>query len=237
MAQSSTARAWARGGVVLAATVLLLVGIYQIFLGIAALAKNQFFVVTPNYAYTVNINTWGWIHLGIGIVAALTGLALFTGNLWARIVGVAILVISAVANFFFLPYYPFWSLLIIALDIFAIWAIANTGRGELTSDASMGATAGYGGERGDQSGDRWPSTNQATGRHWAGEPAKEGVGNRGTTERQQAEAMAQPGMSQPGTSQQGMSPGMSQPGMSQPPQSGQPGMGGSGMPRDPGSTT
>jgi hypothetical protein len=222
MAQSSTARAWARGGVVLAATVLLLVGIYQIFLGIAALAKNQFFVVGPNYAYTVDTTTWGWIHLGIGIVATLTGFFLFTGMMWARILGVAIAVISAVANFFFLPYYPLWSLLIIAVDIFAIWAIASVGERDMMPGYTGTATGSFAGET-EQAGSRWPSTNQPSGRHYA-EPAKEGAASRAAAEREQAEAMSQryQGGGQPGTGQ----PGQGQPGTGQPGQS--------GMPRDPG---
>jgi hypothetical protein len=222
MAQSSTARAWARGGVVLAATLLILIGIFQIFMGIAAIIKQQFFVLGPNYAYVVNTHTWGWIHLGIGIVATLTGFFLFTGILWARIIGVAIAVLSAVANFFFVPYYPIWSLLIIAVDIFAIWAIANAGRDVMTPGYDATATGQFAGES-EQTGSRWPATNQPTGRHYA-EPAKEGTGNRAAAEREQAEAMAQryqggnqPGQGQPPSGQQGM---------------GQPGQ--PGMPRDPG---
>jgi len=196
MAQSSTAaRTWASGGVVLAATLMLIVGLYQIFMGIAAIAKGSFFVVGLNYAYTVNVGTWGWIHLAIGVIATLTGFALFTGTLWARIAGIALLGISAVANFFFLPYYPLWSLLIIAVDIFAIWAVARSG-----SDAAMvGGSEAYAGTGVDsdygqpQTGERWPATNATAGRHWAGEPAKEGVA-RAPVEQESSEAMAQRGM-------------------------------------------
>jgi len=194
MAQSSTAaRAWAQGGVVLAATLMLMIGLYQIFMGIAAIARGSFFLIGPNYAYNLNISTWGWIHLGIGIVAALTGLALFTGALWARILGVALLVVSAVANFFFLPYYSLWSLLIIAVDIFAIWAIVRSGR----DMAELGAgTEVYAVSESDygqaQTGERWPAGNTTSGRHWAGEPAKEGV-SRAEAERESAEAMAHRG--------------------------------------------
>ena len=63
-----------------------------------------------------------------GIVVALAGFALFTGAVWARAVGVIVVGISAVVNFMWLPYYPFWSMLIIALDIFVIWALTAHGR-------------------------------------------------------------------------------------------------------------
>jgi hypothetical protein len=222
MAMTSTTRAWARGGTVFAATVLLLAGIFQLFQGIAAIIKNQFFIIGPNYAYVVNVRTWGWIHLAIGIVAIVAGLSLYTGMLWARIVGVAIAAISAIANFFWLPYYPLWSLLIIAFDIFAIWAISMAGRDVMLGREAGAATGAYRGEM-MQPEERWPATNPpaTAGRHYAGEPAKEGTRDQAAAERQQqAEAMAQRGQTGPG----------GQPGPSQPGTSGQTGQ---GTPRDP----
>jgi hypothetical protein len=99
-----------------------------VLLGIAAIARGSFFVKAPNYLYNVNITTWGWIHLGIGVLMALTGFFLFSGATWARAVGIALAVLSAIANFFFLPYYPIWSIVIIALDVFVIWALATVRR-------------------------------------------------------------------------------------------------------------
>jgi hypothetical protein len=175
MAQSSTARAWARGGTIFAATVMFIVGIFQILEGIAAIAHSQFFVVANfnNYTYNLSTRSWGWIHLCMGIVVGLTGLFLYTGVTWARVIGIILAVLSATANFFFLPYYPLWSLLIIALDIFVIWALASAG-GE-RGMRSMEATGGFGGEA-PQAGDRWATTNQPAGRHWSGETSqKEGA--------------------------------------------------------------
>ena len=59
---------------------------------------------------------------------ALAGFFLFSGAGWARAVGIVLAVLSAIANFFFLPYYPIWSLVIIALDVFVIWALATVRR-------------------------------------------------------------------------------------------------------------
>jgi len=145
-ASTRTKQAWARGGTVLAATLLLLIGVFQFFVGIAGIAANNFFVVGANYTYEVNITAWGWIHVAIGVIAVITGFFLFTGVMWSRILAIAIAAISAVANFFFLPYYPLWSLLIIAVDIFAIWAVANVRRGgEFEPDsAAMGTGTGMG---------------------------------------------------------------------------------------------
>jgi hypothetical protein len=224
MATASTKQTWARGGTVLAATLLLLIGVYQFFIGLAGIAANNFFVVGANYTYEINITAWGWIHLAIGVVAFLAGLALFTGTLWARVVAIAIVAISAIANFFFLPYYPLWSLLLIAIDVFAIWAIASVRQideYELTGAATgtgMGADARMrseqmAGQGQMQSGDRWPADNPAqAGRHWAPENVKEGTGQptgqpmtgqpMTEEERQRAEAAAR-GMSPPSNPQGG----------------------------------
>jgi hypothetical protein len=108
-----------------AATVMLLAGIWGFFEGLAAVIKHNFYVVTPNYAYKIDISAWGWIHLILGVVIAAVGVCLFLDQAWARIAGIILAAISGVANFLFIPYYPFWSILIIALDVFVIWALAR----------------------------------------------------------------------------------------------------------------
>jgi hypothetical protein len=143
MAQGSAARAWSRGGLVFAATMLLMVGVFQIFQGIAAIIQDQFFIMTPNYAYTIDTTAWGWIHLGLGVLMGAAGFFLFTGKMWARVLGIAIAGLSAIANFTFLPYYPPWALVIIALDVFVIWALATV-KMEITEDEMMEARADLG---------------------------------------------------------------------------------------------
>jgi hypothetical protein len=118
-------QAWAVGGMVFAAILLVTVGIWQVFQGISAIAKDDVFVQTPNYTYEFNLTTWGWIHLIIGAVAVIAGFGLFTGAAWARAVGIAFAVLSAIAQFFSIPYYPLWALTIIAADVFVIWALAT----------------------------------------------------------------------------------------------------------------
>jgi hypothetical protein len=120
--------AWSVGGMIFAAALLIMNGIWEILLGIAAIAKGDFFVQAPNYLYNVDVSAWGWIHLALGALMALTGFFLFSGATWARAVGIFFAVLSAIANFFFLPYYPIWSIVIIALDVFVIWALATAPR-------------------------------------------------------------------------------------------------------------
>lgn len=127
MNDGSTARAWATGGLVFAATIMIMLGIWQVFVGIAAIVEDEFFVVAPNYTYEIDTTAWGWIHLILGAIITATGLSLFTGATWARVVGIGLALLSAIANFFFLPYYPLWSIVIIAVAVFVIWALANAG--------------------------------------------------------------------------------------------------------------
>ena len=122
---SSTGNAWATGLVVFASALLVTAGLFQFIQGIVAIADDQFFVSTRNYTFQFDTTAWGWIHLVLGIVLVLTGAFLFTGAAWARVVGVLIAVLSMLANFLWLPYYPLWALLVIALDVLVIWALTT----------------------------------------------------------------------------------------------------------------
>jgi hypothetical protein len=104
---------------------MITIGVFQAIAGLAAIIEDEFFVVTQNYTFDLDVTAWGWIHLIVGIVLVLAGFYLFTGSTWARIVGITLAILSAVANFFFIPYYPFWSILIIALDVWVIWALTR----------------------------------------------------------------------------------------------------------------
>jgi hypothetical protein len=118
---------WAFGLAAFAGAVMLMVGIFQAFSGLAAIFNDEFFVVGPNYTYDVDVTAWGWIHLILGVVVAFAGIAVYSGATWARSVGIVLAILSAVANFLYIPYYPVWAVLIIALDIAVIWALAVYG--------------------------------------------------------------------------------------------------------------
>ena len=106
---------------------MIILGVFKVSVGIAALVDDQFYVVTPDYAYGVDVTTWGWIHLIVGVLVAAAGWAVIAGRMWGRVVGIMVAGLSALANFFFIPYYPLWSLLIITLDVFVIWALCVYG--------------------------------------------------------------------------------------------------------------
>jgi hypothetical protein len=116
----------ALGLTLMAAAFMMISGVFDFFSGLAAILRGQFFVTLPHYAFSISIHGWGWLHLIMGAVVFVTGAALLTDHLWARIAGVVIASLSAVMNFVLLPYYPIWAFVIIALDIFVIWALLTT---------------------------------------------------------------------------------------------------------------
>jgi hypothetical protein len=118
---------WAVGGIVFAATILTLNGAFQVIGGLVAILDDEFFVVTRHYTYHLDVTAWGWIHLIVGILMLITGLGLFGRRTWAGVAGIMLAMLSALANFFFIPYYPIWSLVVIGLDIWVIWALTRPG--------------------------------------------------------------------------------------------------------------
>ena len=118
---------WAVGFILFAAILMLMVGVFQALQGLIAIFQNEFYVATRNYIFQFDATSWGWIHLLLGLLVAFAGWGLLSGKTWARVVGITLALLSAIANFLFIPYYPFWALLIITLDVFVIWAVAAHG--------------------------------------------------------------------------------------------------------------
>lgn len=118
-------RGLALGGAIAASIILLTAGVLSIFQGIAAVAKDDLLVVGYSYTYEFSIATWGWIHLVVGVLLLLAGIGLMSGATWARLVAIVVAAVSIVANFLWLPYYPLWSILIIAIDLVIIWAVST----------------------------------------------------------------------------------------------------------------
>ncbi|CCK32549.1 integral membrane protein [Streptomyces davaonensis JCM 4913] len=114
---------WAEGLTVFAAVMLMIAGILDITRGIMAIAEDDVFVSTPNYVFEFDLTSWGWIHLILGAVAVLVSLGLFSEQTWARVSGVAIAALVIIANFLSLPYYPVWSVVLIAISALIIWAL------------------------------------------------------------------------------------------------------------------
>ncbi|EME51144.1 hypothetical protein G352_26937 [Rhodococcus ruber BKS 20-38] len=124
-AERSAGQKIATGISVGAAVVLATVGILQLLQGIAAVAEDELFVVGQKYTFEFDLTTWGWIHIVTGAVLIVVGAALLTGATWGRVAAIVVAALSILLNFMWLPYYPWWSILIIALDVVVIWAVST----------------------------------------------------------------------------------------------------------------
>ncbi|MFI6287325.1 hypothetical protein ACIBCM_21685 [Streptomyces sp. NPDC051018] len=116
---------WAVGGVVFAGVLMLCNGVLAILQGIAAIADDVVYGVVGDYVYRINLTGWGWIHLVIGVVLVIIGVCLLKNMAWARYAGIFVAAISLITQFLFLPYLPIWSVIMIAIDGFIIWALAT----------------------------------------------------------------------------------------------------------------
>src|SRR5689334_7791301 len=117
-----TGRTWATGLTVFAAIIMMIAGIFQAIVGIVALANSEFYVVGRDYTFKFDATAWGWIHLLVGIGVALVGAFLLSGATWARWTGLVVVAVSMIANFAWVPYYPVWGIIVLALDGAVIWA-------------------------------------------------------------------------------------------------------------------
>ena len=118
---------WAVGGITFAACVLTLIGVFQIVAGLTAIFDDEFYVVTRNYTFDLDTTAWGWIHLLLGLALMGTGYGLFDRQTWAGVTGIVLAMLSTVANFFFIPYYPLWAILVIVLNVWVIWSLTRPG--------------------------------------------------------------------------------------------------------------
>jgi hypothetical protein len=119
----------ASGWVGFAGIMLTMLGFFQAIEGLVALFNDGFYLVRPNgLVVSVDYTAWGWTHLILGAVAVAVGFGLMVGNMFARVAGIAIAMISAILNLVFISAYPVWSTIVIAIDVIVIYAIVVHGR-------------------------------------------------------------------------------------------------------------
>ena len=128
---------WAVGWTFFAAFMMITMGVFHAIAGFAAILEDEFLAVVPAvgteaggdaYFLQFDATTWGWIHLILGIVVLLAGFGLFTGAVWARTVGVIVAVLAAIVGFAWIPWYPVWGIVFIAISVSVIWALTAHGR-------------------------------------------------------------------------------------------------------------
>nr|WP_287390206.1 hypothetical protein [Candidatus Microthrix sp.] len=132
MTQTEERTGWT-GWIYFAGTMLLIGGTLSIIYGFVALFNDNWVVFGNTNAVFLDLTGWGWVHVIIGALIVLSGFGVFTGNVLARTVGVIVAAVSMIANFLWLPVYPFWAIIIIVIDALVIWALMVHG-GELRSN-------------------------------------------------------------------------------------------------------
>jgi hypothetical protein len=114
------------GLIIFAFVLLLTVGVFNLIDGIAAIARSHVFIANAHYVVG-DLRAWGWVALILGALQLLTGFGVLVGNQAARWVGVGLIGLNAIAQMLFIPAYPFWSLMIIAVDVVALWGLCAYG--------------------------------------------------------------------------------------------------------------
>ena len=116
---------WASGPIMVAGAIMVIAGIWQIFIGTTLLVHDNIYVGTPRYLYEFDLTVWGWIQLLTGVLSVAVGYAALRALMWARVLGIGLAAISMLMQFMFLPHYPIWSLLVIALDVVVVYGLAS----------------------------------------------------------------------------------------------------------------
>ena len=127
-ARSSGPSGWV-GWIIFAGTMMIMIGSFHIVQGLVAVFNDEYYLVTKN-GLTVHLDytSWGWTHIIAGLIVIGAGLGVFAGQMWARVVGVILACVSILLNFAFMPSYPFWSAIVIAMDVFVILALTVHGK-------------------------------------------------------------------------------------------------------------
>jgi hypothetical protein len=116
------------GWIIFASVMLVIGGALNAMHGLVAIFNDEWVVWGNRANLYLDLTTWGWIHVAVGIVVVLAGFGLLTGNVLARALAVLVAGASIVANFLYMPAYPVWALTIIAIDVFVIYALTAHGR-------------------------------------------------------------------------------------------------------------
>ena len=117
----------AYGFMAFASTLMVIGGGFQVLSGVSALFSADTVPIAEGWLFKMDTTTWGWIHLGLGILMIGAGLALVRGVIWARLVGIVLAGVTTLAGFAWAPHHPVWGLLIIGVSIGVIWALTIHG--------------------------------------------------------------------------------------------------------------
>ena len=101
-----------------------LAGTWASIEGVAAIANSKIFVANSVFVFS-NLNTWGWVVLGLGALLLLAAFTVFAGSQFARWFGIFAAGLNGIGQLFFIQAYPLWSMAMFAVDIIIIYALAT----------------------------------------------------------------------------------------------------------------
>jgi hypothetical protein len=117
------------GWIIFAGIMMVMLGTFQAIEGLVAIFKDSYFVVPRSgLVVSVDYTAWGWVHLLLGILVAGAGLGVMAGQMWARVIGILLALVSAVVNIAFIAANPVWSTILITLDVLVIYALTVHGK-------------------------------------------------------------------------------------------------------------
>ena len=117
------------GWIFFAGIMMVMLGTFQAIEGLVAIFNDKYFVVPRSgLVVSVDYTVWGWVHLLLGILVALAGVGVMAGQMWARVIGILLAVVSAIVNISFLAANPVWSTILITVDILVIYALTVHGK-------------------------------------------------------------------------------------------------------------
>lgn len=125
--QQEEPTAWT-GWVAFAGIMMIVLGVFNALDGLVALLNGSWLVDNTQLPVTINYTAWGWTWVIVGTIVAVAGFGVLAGQTWARVAGIIMAALNAMAQLMFIPAYPIWSILIITIDIIVIWSLTAHGR-------------------------------------------------------------------------------------------------------------
>jgi hypothetical protein len=119
----STKGAWADLVATFAGVLLLMGSCMELLQGLSAIANDDLYSEGSDYLYQFDTQVWGAIHLVIAVLSAVVAVGVLTRRSWGQVCGAIVAGLSMLINFAFLPHYPLWSMVVIALEALVIWAL------------------------------------------------------------------------------------------------------------------
>ena len=120
--------AWMNGYTVFAVSIMIVLGLWQILAGLTAVVRDGLYAKPPGYTFAFDIAAWGWVVLLLGVLIAGAAVVVLQGRTWGDTVATVLACLSMIVNFLLVPFYPIWSLAIIALGVTLLWMLTSGGR-------------------------------------------------------------------------------------------------------------